>query len=82
MKVVCSEDQVQMTDTVQKPLALLLGNAPTNTDDQVVVFLLELLESSQGTINLVFWFCPDATGVEQDDVGPMDIVGGPVIVFR
>ena len=81
MKVVCSEDQIQMTDAIQQPRALLLGNASAYPDDQMVVFPLEPLQPSQSAIDLMFRFCPDATRVEQDDVGPMDIFGGAIIML-
>ena len=81
MQAVCSEDQIQMTDAIQQPLALLLGNTPAYPDDQMAFLLLELPQPSESTIHLMFWLGPDATGVEQDNVSLMDIFSGPIIVL-
>jgi hypothetical protein len=69
-----------MTEAIQQPFALLLGNTPAYPDDHMVFPLLELPQPSESTIGLMFWLGPDAAGVEQDDVSLMDILGGPIIV--
>lgn len=81
MEVVCPEDQVQIPDAIQQPLALLLGNTSPNPDDQAAIILLELRHPPQNTIRLMFWFGPDATRIEEYDVGPTKIPGAFVTVL-
>jgi hypothetical protein len=61
--VVGSEDKVQMRDTAQESFAFLLRNASANADDQPVPFFLQLAPAAEGTVDFLFRFITDTTGI-------------------
>lgn len=63
-----SNDDVQIRNPIQESVAFLLGNAPSHSDDRALL-VLQFLESSQSTVDFVLGFFPDATSVDEDEIG-------------
>jgi len=61
--------QVEVRKAIFEPDAIPLGQTATKADLELWVLRLELLKGPEEAIDLLFGLLPDATGVEQDEVG-------------
>ena len=74
-QVVGAEHDVDVAGPLDDQLAVLLGQAAADRDLQVGPAVLERLEVPEVAVELVVGVLPDAAGVEDDDVGGLEVVG-------
>ena len=74
--VVGAEDGVHLGRPLLDEVAVLLGQAPAHRDLHARVPVLDRLKVAEVPVQLVVGVLPDAAGVEEDDVGLLDVVGG------
>jgi len=72
-QIVRPHHDVDLGKALQKPLAILLGQAPGHGQDQVGALGLQALEVAEATVDLLIGVVPDAAGIEDHHVG---LVGG------
>src|SRR4030042_522338 len=81
MNGVCSNDKIQIGDTAQETVPLLLGNAACYADDGPPP-LFQMPESPKRAVNLLLGLFPDAAGIDKDEVSLvgffcLDVTAGP-----
>ena len=73
--VVGAEHRVDVWRPLPDELAVLLGQTTTHRDLHARSPRLERLQMTEMAVELVVGVLADAAGVEQDDVGVLDVVG-------
>ena len=74
--VVGAEDQVDVGRPLADAVLVLLGQAAGDHDLHAGLAVLHRLEVAEGAVELVVGVLPDAAGVEDDDVGLVEVGGG------
>ena len=77
-----AEHDVDVAGPLDDQLTVLLGEAAADRDLQVGTLRLQRLEPPEVAVELVVGVLADAAGVEHDDVGRLEIVGGLHAVGR
>jgi hypothetical protein len=70
-----TEDEIHVGCPLHDGGALLAGDTAAHADDQVGILLLEVAHHAQIGEHLFLGLFPHRTGVEQDDVGLLGLVG-------
>src|SRR5690606_16415347 len=76
--VVWPDDEIDLGQRPEEPLALLLRDAPGDPDHEVRAAALELPEPPDLAAELLLRLLADATGVEEHHVRSLDVLGGSV----
>ncbi len=74
-KIVGSEDDVDVPGPLLHETAIFLGEAPAHCDLEIGPAILQRLQVAERPVELVVGVLTDAAGVEDDDVGFLQIVG-------
>ena len=70
-----ADDQIDIGGPAEDELLVLLGHAAHDADDLFGVLLLEGPQAAEGGVGFVFGLFADGAGVEEDDVGRVELAG-------
>jgi hypothetical protein len=73
MEVMGTNDKVEIGKPLKQSLPFLLGETTSHTNNEFSLALFEGSETAQHAVYLVLWLLPNRTGIDQNDVGLMDI---------
>ena len=74
MDLVRAEDQIEIGNLLEKSSPPLLGQAASDADYQLRVFLLQFPESAKLAADLLRRFFPDTARIDDDQVRPRRII--------